>query len=477
MLKKASPAPDEAGLSAGRTARLLMELRPGAGRPREHAATKRQKVMVDGLNLRLSDGTGVATYARNLIAALAELGMDPQVLFGERLNRSGAKSLRQVDFFDARAPEPPGFLGNLKRAMMIAGRAAMGADTYQVPVSGMVETREFEKRIPNLGSMWNGDELFELAFALFRTARRFTPVSNPGGCEVAHWTYPVPLWMKRALNVYTIHDLVPLRMPFTSLERKREHYRIVDRICKRADRIVTVSEHSRRDILEIFGVDARRVVNTYQCVDIPEALLATPQSEVAASLEGVYGLEFGKYLLFVGAIEPKKNVGRLIEAYLASGVEMPLVIAGKKAWLHEKQLQLLEMPHLEYQESSDGIVRTRRRIYHLDHVPFRQLVNLIRGATALTFPSLYEGFGLPILEAMVCGTPVLTSNTGAMKEVAGDAALLVDPYSVPAIEEGIRRIASDAGLRSELVARGHERKCAFSRDAYAQLLREAYAFS
>lgn len=474
MLKRVSQTSNDVGSGGARTASVLMELRPRPQRLPERAITGRPKVMVDGMNLTLSNGTGVATYARNLILALADLGMDPQVLFGERLHRSGAEALRQVDFFDARIPDSPGFLGNLKRSMTVAGRAAVGAGAYPIPASGMVETREFENRLPEVTNAWNADELFQLAMALFRTARRFTSVNNPGGFGIAHWTFPVPLKLKRALNVYTVHDLVPLRLPFTSLERKREHYRMIERICQRADRIVTVSEQSRRDILDIFGVDERKVVNTYQCADIPETLLSTSEADVAASLAGLYGLEYGNYLLFVGAVEPKKNVGRLIEAYLASGIKPPLVIVGKKAWLYEKELRLLEMSHLEVQESKNGTTRTRRRVYHLDHVPFRQLVNLIRGATALTFPSLYEGFGLPILEAMVCGTPVLTSDLGAMKEVAGDAALMVDPYSVSSITDGIRRISSDEGLRTDLVARGHEQKLRFTRAAYIERLEEAY---
>ena len=134
------------------------------------------------------------------------------------------------------------------------------------------------------------------------------------------------------------------------------------------------------------------------------------------------------FYLFVGAIEPKKNLRRLIEAYLASGVPEPLVVVGRKAWQYEDVVAMM--------------TRSPRIIY-LDYLPFAQMITLMRAARALVFPSLYEGFGLPVLEAFLCGTPVITADASSTGEIAGGAALLVDPYDTRAIRDAIRHLSAD----------------------------------
>ncbi|MBV7520805.1 glycosyltransferase family 1 protein [Ensifer sp. ENS12] len=242
---------------------------------------------------------------------------------------------------------------------------------------------------------------------------------------------------------------------------------MLKKIVETADLITTVSEQSKRDIHALFSVPDARVVNTYQDVDIDAPMLSQNQQEVSDALRGVHGLEFGKYFLFYGAIEPKKNVGRLIEAHLGSNLDMPLVLAGKDGWLVDGELQLYA-EHLERRIGPQRVIR-------LPYVSRAQLINLIRGACAVTFPSLYEGFGLPLVEAMVCGTPLVTSNLGAMKEVAGEAAVFVDPYDVSSIRDGLKRVANNKPLRDELRTAGGERASLFSSERYRQRLISAYA--
>jgi glycosyltransferase involved in cell wall biosynthesis len=179
-------------------------------------------------------------------------------------------------------------------------------------------------------------------------------------------------------------------------------------------------------------------------------------------------------MLFFGAIEPKKNVGRLIEAYLASKIETPLLIVGKLAWKSEQEMRLMHDDATSYLEQIGSLTYRRRRIFHIDHVPFPLLVSLIRGAKSVLFPSLYEGFGLPILEAMKLGTPVLSSEEGPIPEVAGDGAMLIDPYDTRAIAEGIRELDTNAELRASLGARGRRRANLFSPQAYQRRLRALY---
>jgi glycosyltransferase involved in cell wall biosynthesis len=219
-------------------------------------------------------------------------------------------------------------------------------------------------------------------------------------------------------------------------------------------------------------IDERRVTVTYQAVEAPHGVMAMPDPELASQIEGGLGLDWKGYFLFFGAIEPKKNLARLVEAYLASGVESPLVIVGGKAWLEEDELSLL-IPQLAGGKPGDGAARGNR-IRHFDFVPFSLLARLIRGARAVLAPFLYEGFGLPVLETMLMGTPVLASTTGSLPEVAGDAALLVDPYDVDAIRGAIRALDADADLRADLAARGLIQAQRFNEAAYGARLTALY---
>jgi glycosyltransferase involved in cell wall biosynthesis len=288
---------------------------------------------------------------------------------------------------------------------------------------------------------------------------------------------------KEALpNIYTIHDLVPLRLPFTTLDNKKRYLGTVRGIAERAAHIVTVSEASRRDIVNLLGVPEHKVTNTGQAVELPDVATLKPEALVRAELEGFFGLHWQKYFLFFGAIEPKKNVGRLIEAYLAAGSPYPLVICGKQAWNAHQELGLLyEDDRREFVprgpiEGVQGLQRKLRdRVMLIDYVPGRLLTGLIRGARAMLFPSLYEGFGLPVVEAMHLGTAVMTSNTSALPEVAGDAALLVDPYDTRAMAEAIQRLDADDALRAELASRGPKRAATFNAEDYGRRLSEMYA--
>jgi glycosyltransferase involved in cell wall biosynthesis len=290
-----------------------------------------------------------------------------------------------------------------------------------------------------------------------------------------HWTYPLPLKVPGAKNIYTLHDLVPLRLPHTTLDVKRRYLRLCRMLVRDADHIVTVSEASRNDIIGLLGADPEKVTNTWQAVDIPAKFSAKPEALARAEVEGSTGLAWGGYFLFFGAIEPKKNVGRLIEAYLASESPHPLVLVGKRAWKSEEELRLLFDDNIRWISEENGRLVTRRKIILLDYAPFRLLVSLIRGARAVLFPSLYEGFGLPALEAMSLGTPVLTSNTASLPEVVGDAAIQVDPYDVQALAEGIRALDADAELRARLALAGPKQAEQFSCERYDRRLAALYA--
>ncbi len=229
-------------------------------------------------------------------------------------------------------------------------------------------------------------------------------------------------------------------------------------MCCQRSHILTVSEASRRDILDYLPVRPGDVTNTYQA--LPRGKAGDRRTDDPGTrLGAIFGLEPQRYFLFLGAIEPKKNVGRLIEAYLTAGLDVPLVIAGPDAWSTEGELHLLKG---QGGASALGDGRIRR----LGYVPADHLDLLVQGARAVVFPSLYEGFGLPALEAMAVGAPLIAGSQGALPEIVGDAALLVDPYDVDAIGAALAQLHGDDGLRSKLGDAGRVRAQDFTLTQY-----------
>jgi glycosyltransferase involved in cell wall biosynthesis len=429
------------------------------------------RICIDGLNLALPNGSGIATYARNLNAAIGSLGHETQILFSSPHALGENNLLNQVSLFDLRPvlsmKDWRGIVSRLAKARL------SGLKAREVIMTGDVITTDLASRFPPAQRVWASHDVFHLAAMAHRVSRRFTPLhlGDQNKTDIMHWTAPLPLTVPKIANVYTLHDLIPLRLPFTTIDNKHAFYGLCKTIAARADRIFTVSEHSRQDIIRTLGASEDRVVNTYQAVDVPDRFLHRSSDDVARELEGTFGLTPSGYFLYFGAIEPKKNLKRVVEAYLASGVQTPLVIVGRE-WLNARQRE-------QYQAEShvipEEMLSLSSRIKRYQHLLYPSLVTLIQGAKAALFPSLYEGFGLPVLEAMQLGTPVLTSTAASLPEVAGDAALLVDPYDADAICRGIRALDADAGLREQLAAKGLLQAAKFSMDRYRERLREAYA--
>lgn len=440
----------------------------------------RPLVGIDAYNLALDQGTGVATFARNLSHRLGGIGAEVGVLYGQRMAKVEDPVLREVTFFDPRESRLSGFR---RKSEDIRGvlRLRAGVTALRVPVADRVIRTALDARLPHFDRLWTVPDLFRAATLTHGVFKRFASVRLPDAPALMHWTYPVPIRIPGTRNIYTIHDVVPLRLPYATLDNKRRHYRMLRRIAAEADHVVTVSEASKRDMMSLLGLAEERITVTYQAVDIPERLARKPEPMARAEVKGSFGLDWGEYFLFYGAIEPKKNVGRLIEAYLASGSARPLVICGRQDWNAHRELALLYEddrrvmhPQGPHEGVLDLVRKLRDRVILLDYAPFRLLVSLVRGARALLFPSLYEGFGLPVLEAMHLGTPVMTSNTSSLPEVAGEAAILVDPYDTRAMAEAIGALDRDAELCAELSARGPRQAALFDNAAYEWRLREMY---
>lgn len=431
------------------------------------------RICIDGFNLAMAEGSGIATYARNLHGMLGDLGHETQILFSASRKVGDENLLNQIALFDS--PTRTRFSAAMASLARIV--PPMRPVAREVRMTGEVITAEMASHFPRADRVWARRDVFHAANRAHRAYGRMTPLRlGPDvATDVMHWTCLLPLVEPRIANVYTLHDLIPLRLPYTTLDDKRSYFELCAQVAARADRIFTVSEHSRRDIVQLLGVDEAKVVNTYQAVTLPPEVRDRSEQEVADELAGVFGLSPGGYFLFLGGVDPKKNPRRLVEAYAASLVKAPLVIVGA-GWLGSRLASWASDETFEASTSAGrGVETGRGRIRRYDFVPFARLMSLIRGARATLFPSLYEGFGLPVLESMLLGAPVITSTQGSLPEVAGDAALLVDPYDTDAIRDAIRTLDADADLRAELAARGRAQATNFSPERYRERLRDAYA--
>ncbi|AOY97563.1 hypothetical protein BKK79_37125 (plasmid) [Cupriavidus sp. USMAA2-4] len=425
------------------------------------------RIGIDGLNLALPNGSGVATYARTLAWSLQAMGHSMDLFYDVPVGARAPDALREVLFFDGLDRPRRTRRGAAGRATgaVLALRDLLGRGAVRVPLSGRVIAQGLSARVPPCARLFTSADVFEAAARHFRRHGRFLRLRVPDPPAIMHWTYPLPLWLEGARNVYTIHDLVPLRLPYTSLENKRYHYRLIQACLRQADHLCTVSEASRADLLALFPhTDPARVSNTWQAVIPP----AEDDAQAAARLATTFELAPRGYFLYFGAIEPKKNVGRLVEAYLAAEIATPLVIVGARAWKSEAETRLLQ---------GDGgrpLRAVSERIRRYDYLPRPWLMALVRGARAVAFPSIYEGFGLPVLEAMSLGTPVLTSDVASLPEVAGDAALQVNPYSVPDIAAALRRLDGDGALRARLAEAGPRQALHFAPERYQARLHAMY---
>ncbi len=253
-------------------------------------------------------------------------------------------------------------------------------------------------------------------------------------------------------SVVTIHDLGYLYYP--------EAHRLLDRLyldlstrynARAATHLIADSSATQRDLIEHYSIEPDKITVIYPGYD--EATFQPVRDEEAIqAVKARYHIA-GDYILFVGTLQPRKNLTRLIQAL--SNLQSPisnlqLVVTGKKGWLYDQIFRQVESLGLE------------GRVIFTDYVPGGDLPALLSGARLFVFPSLYEGFGLPVLEAMACGTPIVCSNASSLPEVAGNAALLIDPLDVEGLAAAMERVLDNEELQTELIERGFEQARKFS---------------
>jgi len=418
------------------------------------------KVMIDSFNLDLEKGTGVATYGRNLLASLRDMGFSVGCMT-ERDIKAGESASFQFYSANRKNSSYHGKTGLLRLPFdLFSSLIPLEIQSLDIEQVSHIELGAIANKLPEIDFFVAKKRIFNLALAYFKIFGKFLPIRLSQPLDVMHWTYPLPARVVGAQNFYTIHDIIPLKFPFYTLENKDLYYRTLKEIALHADAVVVVSEQTRRDFCGLFKLDDSRVFNAYQTIDWDFAESAIPTEGVASYLKKSFGLTPGEYFIFTGALEPKKNVERLIDAYLLAEVKIPLVLVGPQGW--------------QVYDGLKTLIKKTRSIIYLDYLPRRTLQILTKHARALLFPSIYEGFGLPLLEAMKSGTPVLTSNFGAMAEIVSDAALKVDPYNVSGLAQEIQQLANDKNLIEELTEQGLKQAEIFSAKNYQNNLQRVY---
>ena len=278
------------------------------------------------------------------------------------------------------------------------------------------------------------------------------------GGEVFHATDHLLPPLRRSATVFTIHDLIYLFFPEYHLPLNRWFLTLMlPRFLRRADAVIAVSENTRRDAARLMKVPAEKMTVIYEGVN--PAYQPIQAAGALAAVRAKYQLP-ERFVLFFSTIEPRKNLLMLLEAYGALLAQSPaapdLVVAGRRGWLFQPVFERVRALGLE------------QRVHFTDWIAEADAPALINAAEAFVYPSLYEGFGLPPLEAMACGVPVVCSNASSLPEVVGQAGLLLPPQDTAAWTSALERVLSDAALRQDLRGRGPAQARQFTWEATAR---------
>ncbi|HOF40047.1 MAG TPA: glycosyltransferase family 1 protein [Candidatus Hydrogenedentes bacterium] len=286
-----------------------------------------------------------------------------------------------------------------------------------------------------------------------------------GTADIAHGLFHLLPAAAAARRLVTVHDLVVFRHPEThTAATVCTHRRLLQHAARNADALIAVSESCRQDILEVLNVPPERVFVVPNGVCIEDFEGAVDPAALARCRQEL-GLR-SDYWIYIGTIEPRKNLTRLLTAYrriVDRFSDCPdLLLVGRSGWHAEPIFQAI------------GDLRLENRVFHAGYLARSEVILLLRNAAACLYPSLYEGFGLPVLEAMAAGVPVLTSNISALPEVIGPCGVLIDPEEPDSLEAGMETLLQQPGACARMAREARERARGFSWENSAQRLAQVY---
>ncbi len=320
---------------------------------------------------------------------------------------------------------------------------------------------------PNTNFVWKPTRLPPRWSArLWHRARLPIPVELfTGRVELFHATdFVLPPTLPATKTLLTVHDLSFIRVPDTASPPLKAYLdTVVPRSVNQADHILADSQATKDDLIELYGTSESKITVLLSGVD--ERFKPVTESQSLKKILAKHGLSNKVYLLSVGTVQPRKNYSRIIHALARlreQGLDIHYAIVGGKGWLEDEMYQTIEDTRLQ------------DYVHVLGFVDDEDLPALYTGSESLIITSLYEGFGLPILEAMACGTPVITSNLSSLPEVAGEAAILVDPLDINAITDAIYAVLTDSVKRNHMVEAGYQQVTHFTWERSATHLKSIY---
>jgi len=301
---------------------------------------------------------------------------------------------------------------------------------------------------------------------IWQRARLPLPVEIfTGRLDLYHATdFVLPPVLPATRTIVTVHDLSFVFTPETAAPKLRRYLsQVVPRSVQRADHVIADSESTKRDLIRLYGVPDKKVSVVLSGVSDHFKRVTDPHK--CADVRQRYNLPHKPYLFCVGTVQPRKNYSRVIRSLAAlrkRGYDVALVIAGGRGWLEDDMYATIQATELQ------------DHVHLIGFADDADLPALYSEAQCTVFPSLYEGFGFPVLESMACGTPVITSNVSSLPEVAGDAALMVNPVDQEALTHAIQRLLDDAELREHMTQRGYAQVRKFTWAASGKSLYEVY---
>lgn len=358
-----------------------------------------------------------------------------------------------------------GGIGRLTREL-VAALAKLDTQTdYRLFVAGAQSSQV--PPAPAANFHWRTTRITNEWFArLWHRARVPFPVEFfTGKVDIYHATdFTLPPTLPQTRTILTVHDLSYVRAPETASPSLKAYLDVVvPRSVKRADHLLADSQSTKNDLIELYQTPEEKITVLLSGVDAHFKVIS--DTNLRQKTREKYKIPARPYIFAVGTVQPRKNYARLIEALAIlrrQNIDVGLVIAGGRGWLEDPIYQSVKTHDVEAYTHLIGFAD--------EH----DLPTLYSDAICVATPSIYEGFGLPILEAFACETPVVTANVSSLPEVAGDAALLVDPLDTNALAEALKRLITEENLRKELIAKGLMRVKAFTWQASANHLREIY---
>ncbi|WP_282802801.1 glycosyltransferase family 4 protein [Bombella apis] len=367
------------------------------------------KIWLDGRNISRHNGTGIYYYALNHQKILTENGFNVKWLLENTQDtplRSGI--YRFVRALASLAPH-------------------IHEESFQSP----------------WGTAHLASDLYRVAHVHFRYHKKIFILKSSIAPDIMHWTYPLPVLIEGCKNIVTIHDIIPLTHPHLTNINAHNFRSLLQNLIDHDVHFITVSETVRQQIINTFTIEEDRITTLYQPVDF--------NRETLQDIKKAPQIAPPNSFIFYGRMEHRKNIERLLEAHARTKTKTPLVLIGPKGD---------DQPNCSSPSPDSRVI----------HLPWSQRSSLLRTlaeAKALLFPSLAEGFGVPIIEAMALGIPVLTSQGGATEEIAGGAALLCNPLSIDSIAEKITQLdkASPSEI-SEIRTQGYQVSNSFNSPSY-----------